>query len=249
MNNYNINTANSHLNTSNCPQGKIEHYETPSIHIDYREEKSGVFDIINKQKEFFIEKSVLEVGDFLVADITIERKTISDFASSLTDGRLFKQLYHLKHESKKRILLIEGSLENALSQEDFKSAKFSSITTKSFKGALIKIVAGLQIPTFTTTNINDTAETILQLARQEFKFKPSYYAPPQKRPEGELQKYIEILSGIPNVGGSKAMQLLRHFKTLKAIFNATKEELMTVQGIGEKQANEMFDVANREWGK
>lgn len=49
------------------------------------------------------------------------------------------------------------------------------------------------------------------------------------------------LSLIPNLGSIKKQRLLQSFKTPEKIFLASKEELLKVEGIGEKIANEILD--------
>ena len=45
------------------------------------------------------------------------------------------------------------------------------------------------------------------------------------------------LSLIPNLGSIKKQRLLQSFKTPEKIFLASKDELLKVEGIGEKIAN------------
>ena len=49
------------------------------------------------------------------------------------------------------------------------------------------------------------------------------------------------LSLIPNLGSIKKQRLLQSFKTPEKIFLASKEELLKVEGIGDKIANEILD--------
>ena len=48
------------------------------------------------------------------------------------------------------------------------------------------------------------------------------------------------LSGIEGIGPKKQQALIRHFRSVKAIFEASKEELMQVEGIGKKQAERIL---------
>ena len=61
------------------------------IVVDEREKKSGIQDFL-KKTGINLEIKTLQVGDYIVAPETVvERKTISDLASSIFDGRLFEQ--------------------------------------------------------------------------------------------------------------------------------------------------------------
>jgi len=42
-----------------------------------------------------VKEEALQIGDYIIGDILIERKDIRDFFSSLRDGRLWSQLYNI----------------------------------------------------------------------------------------------------------------------------------------------------------
>ena len=48
------------------------------------------------------------------------------------------------------------------------------------------------------------------------------------------------LADIEGIGPKKQQALIKHFRSVKAIFEASKEELMQVEGIGEKQAEKIL---------
>ena len=57
---------------------------------------------------------------------------------------------------------------------------------------------------------------------------------------GERQRLI--VEGLPNVSATLAKRLLKHFGSVESVFTATEEELMEVEGIGEKKAKEIRRV-------
>ena len=67
----------------------------PIIRIDKRELRSGIVDYL-KNFGCEIQEENLEIGDYLLSDrVIIERKSFSDFAASIKDLRLFKQVQEL----------------------------------------------------------------------------------------------------------------------------------------------------------
>ena len=81
------------------------------IIIDHRERNSNIIEMI-KKTEIDIEIKTLPVGDYIVSNrIGIERKTISDFESSLISGRLFDQIQRLNKAYEFPIVLLEGNVE------------------------------------------------------------------------------------------------------------------------------------------
>ena len=54
------------------------------------------------------------------------------------------------------------------------------------------------------------------------------------------------LNDIEGVGPKKQAALIRHFRSVKAVFEASKEELMQVEGISEKLAERILQQANTD---
>ena len=84
--------------------------------IDYREKNSLVVSELVKLG-FEVEIKELKVADYLVKDVAIERKTVSDFISSMINQRLRSQLEELQQYPNK-LLIIEGIEEHELYTDD-----------------------------------------------------------------------------------------------------------------------------------
>ena len=79
------------------------------ILIDNREKDSRIPNIL-KDKNIPILFENLEIGDYIIGDLIIERKTSKDFIASVFDGRIFQQANKITSFTNKAILLIEGNL-------------------------------------------------------------------------------------------------------------------------------------------
>ena len=55
----------------------------PKIQVDIRERNSGIGDIL-REHGFELEEKQLPVGDFIIEDLVIERKTVKDFQISIS---------------------------------------------------------------------------------------------------------------------------------------------------------------------
>jgi Fanconi anemia group M protein len=63
-----------------------------------------------------------------------------------------------------------------------------------------------------------------------------------------LQEQQEfIVSSLPNIDNTRAKKLLTTFHTPQHVFQASKEELMSVQGIGEKISEEIRRVVSTDY--
>ena len=53
-----------------------------------------------------------------------------------------------------------------------------------------------------------------------------------------------IVEGLPSIGPKAAHNLLKHFKTVSAVFTASEKELCEVPGIGQKTASRIHELLN-----
>ena len=199
----------------------------PRIIADYREKNSDVpFELLSLGCE--VEFHELKVADFIIGNIAVERKTISDFLSSMLNKRLIRQLQELQ-QYKKKLLIIEGTDEQEVYNED------SNLHPNSVRGFLLTILLNYKIPILFTKNSKDSAKFMNLIARKE-KHEPSSNAKKKARNKKEQMQYI--LESFPGIGPKTAKKLLGKFKTLKEIFNLPVEKLKNE--IGKKA--EIFSI-------
>lgn len=191
-----------------CPNPK-----TPII-IDTREKQSLITANLTEQKAN-IKHELLEIGDYLINDTIIERKTYQDFAASITDKRLFNQLKEMK-KYKTSILILEG----------FDFSYKSRLHPNAIRGTILSITK--QVPIIYTENESDTAKFLIQIARRQEKT-PQEFSTRQTKTYTTTEKQKQfILEGFPGVGPITAQNLLYKFSSLKNIFNATEKQLENI---------------------
>ena len=61
----------------------------------------------------------------------------------------------------------------------------------------------------------------------------------------EQQEYI--VGSLPNIGPKLAKELLKEFKTVKNVVNASEEDLQKVDKLGEKKAKEIQETLSKEY--
>jgi ERCC4-type nuclease len=204
-----------------CPNPKIP------IIIDTREKQSLIAsNLINKKTNTKFEK--LDIGDYLIQDTIIERKTFSDLLSSITDKRIFKQLPELK-KYKNYLLLIEGFYYN---YSDF------NIHENAIRGLLTSISLDYKIPIIYTEDENDTSKFLITLAKRYEKPRPEISMRPAKNTSSIEEQKKFILEGFPGIGPTKSKKLLEKFQNLQNIFNASSEELETIERFHKSQIDE-----------
>ncbi|MCX6747025.1 MAG: helix-hairpin-helix domain-containing protein [Candidatus Pacearchaeota archaeon] len=181
-----------------------------------------------------VEFRELKVADYIVKDVAIERKTISDFISSMINHRLIKQLEELQQYENK-LLIIEGIEEHEIYNDDNERVHANSI-----RGFLLSILLKHKIPIIFTKNYQDTAKFISVLARRKEKEMPLNVT---KKSLNKKERLQFILESFPGIGPKTARKLLEKFKTVKNIVNASIEELKKI--IGKKA--EVFKLINEEF--
>jgi ERCC4-related helicase len=201
--------------------------------VDSREKNNMLLDELRGECE--IQLMQLTVGDFLVSeDACIERKTVGDFLQSIVDKRLLKQLAEMRRNHKKPILIIEGT-EGIYSQRQ--------ISEQAIRGHLASAVADFSIPVISTADPVDTARMIVSIARRE---QTQHTGPialqARKKPELLRERQRFIMESLPNVSAILADRILKHFGCVEKALSAGKKELLEVEGLGDKKADEIMRV-------
>jgi ERCC4-type nuclease len=207
------------------------------ILIDDRERSEAIRQALEITKGITVKIQRLEVGDFQVdGRFLFERKTISDFAVSVIDGRLFKQMTQLAMSPLNGVLVLEGSSRDL---------KPSGVRREALQGALITTSLILGIPVLRAFNPDETARLMVYTARQ-VRFAATGGLPRSGyRPKGKRKQQLHILQSLPGVGPARAARLLARFGSVRNVLNASLENLISVEGIGSETARKI-DWAIRE---
>lgn len=199
------------------PEGKL------IVVSDYREKE-----VIKHLKDFgvLVNEMALEVGDFICSDnrVVIEKKTHSDFVSSIIDGRIFDQVKTMKGNFERPIIIVEGSSDR-------------NITENALKGTIASLLVDYSIPIVSTKNPQDTAKTIYWIAKkeqEEKKYGISFKV--GKKPKDTKQLMEEIIASLPGISNVMSKRLLEQFGSVEKIFAASEDDLKKVRGIGDKLA-------------
>jgi Fanconi anemia group M protein len=203
---------------------------------DYRERQSGLIDSL-ESIGMVVSVKPLPVGDYIVSDrVCIERKTSSDFESSIISGRLFSQMARMKEAYKSPILIIEDN-------GDFR------LPSAVIRGAIAAVYIDYGLQVLASDGQSDTAEIIASLAKREqspVRREPSMKGSARAYTGRQSQEYI--IGNLPGIGPKLARSLLVHFKSVRGIANASVDELMCVEKIGRKKAEMIHKTVNMEYG-
>jgi len=210
------------------------------LKIDFREQRSGIVEEIGKLSDKFTYEIVsLPTGDYWMGDkIIIERKTISDFLTSIKDGRIFQQAYRIAQTGKNGLVILEG---------DKSMADSSSFSREAVQGALIHLELFIGIPVIHSLNIHETATLLSSIFRQcqQQKLprqKHIIHVSPGIRINKKQRQKLSLLQNLPGIGSKKGLGLLSHLGSIVNIINASQTDLTKVKGIGKKLADQIYGI-------
>ncbi|MEM4641477.1 MAG: ERCC4 domain-containing protein [Candidatus Pacearchaeota archaeon] len=210
------------------------------IIADKREKNSLVIAELLENKAQ-VEIKHLKVADYILGDIAIERKTVNDFISSMLSKRLLRQLQELK-QYPKQLLIIEGIEE----QELYNDEAASGLHPNAIRGMLLSILLKFQVPIIFTKDYKDTARFLLVLEKKLNKPEQEVSLKVKKKTNSLQEQQQLILESFPGIGPKTAKALLKKFKTIKSIINASLEELVKAK-LNKKKAETMKKIIETKY--
>ena len=208
-----------------------------AVIIDTREKNLEIYEFLEKSKvNIAIDK--LDVGDIMILgseNFLIERKTGSDFASSLVSGRLFNQMRNLVENAE-----IKGYVPTLLFIGDKrKISKVRKIKALQVEGAFntIRFKFGIQIIEAMTEIQGGLALlNLIKMYDPEQKVNKIYPIRTVSKKNLTDEEYVRaVLEGFPTIGATMAKRWQEQFgtldKCLKAIDNG---KLIEMKGFGQK---------------
>ena len=210
------------------------------IHItaDDRERKSSVIMSLSEIENVAINIQRLPIGDYKIGKrLLIERKSLKDFAISIIDGRLFKQMIRLAKTQSQGVLILEGTAADVVD---------SKMNRGSIQGALITVSLILGIPVLRSKDSCETARLMVYIGRQLNSMTRGGMQRHGYRPKGFRKRQQFILQGLPGIGPEKAGRLLDRFGSVEAAITASSIELQSVEGIGKGIADRIRLVVSEE---
>lgn len=214
------------------------------IIIDHREPKLLIKELSKKHD---LEVKQLITADFIIQgkdsegkeiSIGIERKTSMDFLNSIIDKRIIQQLIYLKENFTVALLIIEGT------QNIYEIRNFHP---NAIRGMFASITVDYRIPVISTRNFRDTAAFINTIATRLEKPKKLFPLLKKRKPHSLKEQQELAIESLPKIGPTLAQSLLKRFKSVKNIMNASTEKLQKVKNIGKKKAEEIKKVIDSEY--
>ncbi len=225
-------------------QTTLHSFENPGndkivVYVDKREKDSGVSKLLEELGCSVVEKQ-LDVGDYVPGkEIAVERKAVSDFVSSIVDGRLSKQLINMAESYERPLVIVEGERDELFE---------TSLHRNAVIGMLTSIALNYRVPILFTDGPRETAQYIYVIAKREQLGKGQDLRLRVGRKGlslAEQQRFV--VESLPLVGPKMARALLKEFGSVKGIVNALSKELQQVDNMGQKKAKRVREVLQSQY--
>ena len=210
------------------------------VFADFREKGNHIVKELC-DNNVIVKLEALDSADYILSSrVGVEVKTIPDFVNSIVDGRLLSQLKSLKQKFERPIIILEGA-ENVFTVRN--------VHPNAIRGMIATIAVSYGIPIVQTKDFKETTAFLIAIAkREQEKNNDKEFSPHFDKKILSLKEQQEyIVSSLPNIGPTAAKELLKHFKSIKNIVNASEEELKSVNKVGPKIAKALKDVFEGEY--
>ena len=208
------------------------------IVVDNREAASGIPEVLRK-RGMYVQMRNLDVGDYVIGEYVVERKTVSDFISSLYGGRLFEQAQRISRSYKNYLLIVEGDTQEMLA--DLQNPKV-------YWGAMAAMVMSFEFKVFFTLDREQTAD-LLQILISKHYVKAGALPLLVKKPRMASVKdwQLSLIESLPTIGPKYAEQLLRTFGSARKVLKASRVELAVKGGIGSTRATRIQEILDADY--
>src|SRR5712691_11014666 len=188
-------------------------------------------DIPDRLRKLGVDVEVRKIapGDYVLGPIGVERKALYDFFNSLVRKRLFEQVRRLREAYPQPLVILEGDL-----------AEISTFKhPQAILGALLALEVGERVPVLTTADKDQTALLLSILWKRQEKGAAEYGLRHKPKTSTVEQRQRFLVEGLPSIGETLARNLLDRFGSVRAVFNASEDELKRVPKIGDLKAAEI----------
>ena len=221
------------------------------INVDYREKtllkKLQELKVKNKFGKIEIQTSNLPLGDVVILnkenkeELIIERKSISDLASSIKDGRYAEQSFRLnnyKTHNHNIIYIIEGDIQ----KWDNTKGRYTKIKSKTLYVTMFCLQYYKGFSVVKVNNINETAEYIIRAVDKMTRDKKISYYDTSMNNVTDIKEYCEvvnkvkkknikpenigeiILSQIPGISSKTSLTIMKKFGSLYNLLDNLKKD-------------------------
>lgn len=221
--------------------------------IDSREKSKLCELVMAKAKAMSIphEKKWIEIGDYVYDDVCFEAKSSIDFLGSVLSKRMWTQLDNMDRHYKTNVVIIHGSLQDAISAVIQNSPSKMPLGSRSmmlnnkFLGAIGRITLDTDVKPFWVSSEEEAAMIITAVCKMKPITREAIAPQIFKRITTDDLR-IDLLSSIKGVSVKKAKELIKIYGSIMEVGECSAFELQSIEGIGETLAKRILSTLNSE---
>ena len=183
----------------------------------------------------------LPIGDYIFQDkVVFEYKTIPDFITSIQDGRVFNQAINMSENYDYHYIIIQGD-EHTRSRSIGMSKNYIPVNITQYLGAIASLNRFTTVIESYNPIVEEAYYRMLVTAKKALQDKPIVKKFPRKDKNVCFNWLCYCNYGI-NAKKATAIVETLELHTLSDLQNLTKEQLLSVDGIGEKNAIRILEA-------
>jgi len=150
-----------------------------------------------------------------------------------------EQIKKMKLKHDRCLIIVEGT-------EDIYSIR--NIHPNAIRGMLATITVSYGLPILYTKDANDTAQLLYAIAkREQWEGKREFSPHADRKPTSVKDQQEYVVSCLPGIGLNLGIDLLKHFGSVKNVFNASENELKDVEKLGDKKASSVREIIEKKY--
>ena len=117
----------------------------------------------------------------------------------------------------------------------------------AIRGMVLSTMLDFSVPVVFTNDYDETAEVLFAIAKRVARGKQEFGLKVKKKTYSLAEQQQLLVEGLPSIGPNLAKALLKEFKTITALVNASLEDLQKVEKIGKKKAEIIKRILEEEY--
>lgn len=214
--------------------------QSVTVVVDSREPLDDILPHLidhDEVEEFVVDE--LESGDFAIEGVGFERKTPSDYASSImdSDDHLKDQVERMNQQYDHSYVLLEGDMS------DFEFLTHTQIDANSLRGFAASLMARQDMPVIPCSNTESLIDYAIRQARKHIEDPSSSSLRVKTTVTDSNEPVVKRMYGcIEGVGSDTASKLHLQFPSLQDALNASVSDFEVIEGVGPKTAQKIYDA-------
>ena len=187
-----------------------------------------------------VEVTELEIGDYLFDNkVVFEFKTVSDFVSSIQNGKIFNQAINQAENYPHHFVVIQGD-EHSRAKALAMSKHYHQVTYFGYLGAIASLNRYTTVIESYSPHIQEAYYRMLITAKKSLSTKPIVKKFPHKDKNVAFNFLCYSIYGI-NWKKAKLIVDTLNLKTLNDLMKLNIDDLTKIEGIGEKTAQNILN--------